>query len=199
MIDWLIELDHSLFSFLNEIRSPWMDPIQYWISDKYIWIPFYLLLLIGAFKLYKKKAWLVVVFIIAVIAASDQTSQAFKYGFKRYRPCRTESAHTPKPHIINNHCGGKYSFFSAHAANSFGVAAFVGSILLPLLSWVRIALLLWALIVSYSRIYLGVHYPADITLGALFGLFYGFLFYRLFLYVLRRFYPTYKVNFTSQR
>lgn len=190
MIDWLIELDHHLFSFLNEITAPWMDPIQSWISNKYVWIPFYLLLLLGAFKLYKKKVWLVVVFIIAVIAASDQTSQAFKYGFKRYRPCRGESTHMPKPNLVDNQCGGKYSFFSAHAANSFGIATFVGSILIPLLSWARIALLIWALIVSYSRIYLGVHYPADITLGAIFGVLYGCLFYRLFVYTIKRFYSS---------
>lgn len=157
-----------------------MDPIQYWISNKFFWIPFYAFLLGLVIYRYKKKAILIVVLMAGLIGAADQTSQFFKYGVERYRPCRTESTHLPIPHIVENHCGGKYGFFSAHSSNSFAIAMFVGCLLLPFYGKARSYLLLWAGIVAYSRIYLGVHYPSDIFVGALFGMLYGWLFYKLF-------------------
>lgn len=160
-----------------------MDPIQKWISDKYIWIPFYALLLAGVIYKYKKKAVLIVVLLIGLIAATDQTSRAFKYGVGRYRPCRPESTHMPKPHTVEKHCGGKFSFYSAHASNTFGLAVFIGSLLLPLIKGARKYLLIWAAIVTYSRVYLGVHYPSDITIGAITGMFYGWLFFKLFIWL----------------
>ena len=160
-----------------------MDSIQYWISDKYIWIPFYIILLFAIIYQYKKKSIIIILMVVGLISVVDQSSQAFKYGVGRYRPCRLESTHQPKPHIVNKHCGGKFSFYSAHASNSFAIAFFLGCLLTPVFRYAKRYLLIWATIVAYSRIYLGVHYPADIFFGALSGLFYGWVFWKLYNYI----------------
>ena len=126
------------------------------------------------------KFFLIIFLLIGLITVADQTSRAFKYGVGRYRPCRTESTHQPKPHLVKGHCGGKYGFYSAHAANTFAIAMFIGSLLIPIVKKAKYILLIWAGIVAYSRVYLGVHYPSDITIGALSGFFYGWLFLLIF-------------------
>ena len=160
-----------------------MDNIQYWISNKYVWIPFYLLLIIGILYHYKKKSIIILILLAGLITVSDQTSQIFKYGVSRYRPCRTESFHKPKPHIVKNHCGGKFSFYSAHASNSFAIALFFGLLLKPILRRSKSYLIIWATVVAYSRIYLGVHYPSDIIFGSFVGSLYGWSFYKIFIFI----------------
>tara|TARA_B100001173_G_C16019689_1_gene561439 strand:+ start:1274 stop:1789 length:516 start_codon:yes stop_codon:yes gene_type:complete len=157
-----------------------MDTVQYWISNKYIWIPLYVLLLIFIILHYKKKSIVIVLMMVGLITVCDQSSQFFKYGVGRYRPCRTESAHQPKPHLVNDHCGGKYGFYSAHASNSFAIALFIGYLLTPFARNSKKYLLVWAAVVAYSRVYLGVHYPSDIIVGSFMGLLYGWLFYKGF-------------------
>lgn len=156
-----------------------MDPVQYWISNKYIWIPFYAALLGLVIYQYKKKSILIILMVIGLITTTDQTARAFKYGVGRQRPCSTLSSLGYAPHIVENHCGkGNASFYSAHASNSFGLAVFIGSLLIPLFKNSRRYLLIWAAVVAYSRIYLGVHFPSDITIGALSGMIYGWIFFK---------------------
>lgn len=180
MKDFILNIDHQLFTFLNGLHADWMDPIMYWMSHKWFWIPFYALLIAGIIFKYKKKAILIILLTGALVASTDQVSRGFKYGVGRYRPCRSESAHLPKPHLIDNHCGGKYGFFSSHAANTFGIAIFLGTLLIPVVRKAKWILLFWAAVVTYSRIYLGVHYPLDVTCGALCGWVLGSLFLRIY-------------------
>lgn len=160
-----------------------MDTIQYWISNKYIWIPLYVLLLAVIIVHYKRKSLIIILMMAGLITVCDQSSQFFKYGVGRYRPCRTESAHKPKPHLVNEHCGGKYGFYSAHASNSFAIALFIGYLLTPVARNSKKYLLVWAAVVAYSRVYLGVHYPSDIIVGSLMGIFFGWLFYKGFTFI----------------
>lgn len=157
---------------------------MYWLSDVEIWIPLYVLLIFLIIRSYKKKAILILVMGLALVGTTDQVSRGFKYGVERYRPCRPESAHQPKAITIDNHCGGKYGFFSGHAANTFGVALFFGTLLTIRFKRIKILLLLWATAVSYSRIYLGVHYPLDILVGAFSGLLFASLYLKLTKYFL---------------
>ena len=170
MFDWLLHIDHELFTFLNGLHSDWMDPIQYWISHKFFWIPLYAFLLYRVIKHYKKKAFLIVALIVVLVASTDQLSGLSKQSLGRYRPCQEESWHRPRPHLVDNHCGGKYGFYSAHASSSFALAIFLGTLLIPTFKNVRKYLLIWAFVVAYSRVYLGVHYPSDIFVGGIVGI-----------------------------
>jgi len=183
-MDWILELDTKVFLAINGWHSLGWDRIMWWISGTTTWWPFYLFLF--GYMGWRKRWQLVpmVLFIILVITLADQTTvHLFKNVFHRLRPCH-EPALTGLVHLVNNSCGGEYGFISSHAANTFGVA-------LLCLLWIRkwwftVLLVLWALLVSYSRVYLGVHYPGDVLVGGLWGAGCGWLIFLLFRWVLSR-------------
>ena len=177
MIDSLINSDIELFIYLNNLGSIQWDSIWLFISNKYSAIPLYFLLLYFTYKQFGlKKTFVAVLFVLVLITLSDQTSNLFKYGFKRLRPCHNENiSHLIR--LVGGRCGGLYGYFSAHAANSMAIAVFFGLLLRRKINYLFPILMMWALVVSYSRIYLGVHYPLDVFTGILFGLIYGSLFY----------------------
>ncbi len=147
------------------------------LSGKYEWIPLYAWLLYLLIRKFKKESMWIIIGVIATVVLTDQISvKLFKEVFERLRPCHEESiAHLV--HVVRK-CGGQFGFVSSHACNTFGVAAICGLFLRKHYSWILWALLGWALIVSYSRIYLGVHYPGDIICGGLLGFFIGWLIFR---------------------
>jgi len=184
MIDWLIQIDTRLFLFLNGLNSEWMDGIMVWVSGKTTWWPFYLLLL--GFLAWKKGWQLVpmILFLILVVTISDQSSvHLFKNVFQRLRPCHEPSLEG-MVHLVNHKCGGKFGFVSSHAANTFGVATLL--FLWIRRRWFTVLMVAWALLVGYSRIYLGVHYPGDVFVGSLLGLACGWLIYSLFKFLIAR-------------
>ncbi|WP_205500768.1 phosphatase PAP2 family protein [Rufibacter psychrotolerans] len=166
-MDELIALDQSLFLELNSHRSPFWDAVMVFISNKYVWFPFYAILAGLFLYFYKRRGLLMVLCLGASVGLADFISSGiFKPFFARLRPC-----HDLALGAVNavDGCGGRYGFVSSHAANAFAVAIFV-ILLLPKNQRVfKFLLLVWATAISYSRIYLGVHYPADITFGALVG------------------------------
>ncbi|MFO8055253.1 MAG: phosphatase PAP2 family protein, partial [Bacteroidales bacterium] len=181
MLEQIIELDRALFLFLNQWHSPFFDFLMWWISDKYIWIPFYAVLLGLIFKFKGiRQGFIFLVLVALVVTLTDQTSvKCFKEVFERLRPCHQPDL-AGMVHIVNDKCGGQFGFVSSHAANTFGMATFVTLLLKPHIRWIGWLLISWAAIVSYSRIYLGVHYPADIIGGALLGIFWSRITYSLF-------------------
>ena len=175
ILTYLNDIDTQLFLFLNSIHSPNFDIIFSWITNKKSWIPLYLLLFFITALKFKWKTVFIVFFIAILVLISDKTSVLlFKDVFERLRPCHNPSI-ANLVHIIDGHCGGSFGFVSSHAANSFAVAIFCGLLLKNHIKFILPILLFWAILVSYSRIYVGVHYPGDLFFGAILGCFTGVL------------------------
>ena len=181
MIEFLDNIDRNLFLFLNGLNSPFWDQVMWWISGRISWLPLYLIIIGWLIYRFKWKVILILFMVAVLITLSDQSSvHLFKELFHRPRPC-----HDPEisqvVHLVKGHCGGKYGFVSSHAANTFAMGTF--TLLIIRKRFYSIIIILWAFLVSYSRIYLGVHYPGDILGGAAFGVILGFLIYRLYLLI----------------
>ncbi|MBG0858294.1 MAG: phosphatase PAP2 family protein [Bacteroidales bacterium] len=177
--DLMLErLDQQLFLFLNSINSPFWDKVMYAVSGTAIWIPLYIVILIFMAKKYRRKFLVLVLFITVAVLIADQSSvRLFKNAFERLRPCH-EPALSGLVHIVKGECGGLYGFVSSHATNSFNVALL--SLLLIKNKWYSAFIIFWAAVISYSRIYLGVHYPGDVICGALLGSLVGWIIFKLF-------------------
>mgnify|MGYP000011602236 FL=1 len=175
-METLFDLDKSLFVFLNSLGSKPFDLLWLIVTNKTSSFPLYIFLLIYLFKKTESKNFnLTILFIALLILFTDQMSNFFKIYFERLRPCHNEDLNT-YIRIVKEGCGGLYGFFSAHAANSFAIATFFYFKLNKYSKHFKY-LFIWALIVSYSRIYVGVHYPIDIIFGIFFGIFSGYVFY----------------------
>jgi undecaprenyl-diphosphatase len=166
MIETLEHIDQHLLLWLNSQHSVFFDGFMYLVSDKYIWIPFYLVILVFMIRKYRCKSIWIILAVVVLITLSDQISNLLKYGIKRPRPCKDPEI-SYLVHIVNQYCSGAYGFVSAHAANSFALATFVAY--LSRKKWITTGMFIWASVVSYSRIYLGVHYPGDVICGAIIG------------------------------
>lgn len=176
----LSTIDSDLFLYLNGLHADWMDKGMILITDMWAWMPLYLLLIYWAVKQYGKRCWLVFLAVSLVVLCSDQlSSHVCKPFFHRLRPCYNtdfqDLIYLPK-----GLAGGKYGFVSSHSTNTFAVAAFLTPALCNYRPWPAIMLYLWAFLSSYSRIYIGYHYPGDIVCGAVLGLLIGLVFWKLF-------------------
>ena len=182
----LLQLDQSVFLYLNQLGSTEWDRFWLGISDKWAAIPLYVIMLAFTYRvLGPRKTGVALLTIALLILATDQLANFFKYGVGRLRPCYQPEL-DGLVRLVKQNCGGKFSFFSAHAANSFAVAFFYFKGFRKFRVTFGAILLLWALLVGYSRIYLGVHYPLDIIAGYLVGGFLGWLFWNLFIFAQRK-------------
>ena len=173
----LEQLDQQLFLFLNSANSPFWDKVMFFLSMKVVWAPLYLVILIYLGKKYKRKFRIIILFVILAVALTDQTALIIKYSFDRLRPCHEPSLQG-LVHMVKGECGGKFGFVSSHAANSFNVALL--SLMFIKKRWYSVSIIFWAAIVSYSRIYLGVHYPGDVLSGAILGALIGWSVYMMY-------------------
>ena len=187
MLESLLQYDKELFLFLNSLGNETWDGFWMFYTNKVNWIPFYAVL---AYLMYRKlglKAFVVtLIMIVIMIAFTDQITNAFKYGFKRPRPCH-ESNLIDIMRLVKSWCGGPYGYFSGHASNSMSIAVFTGLLLRGKYKYLVFILLFWAALMAYSRVYIGVHYPLDIISGMTFGALSGFGFYKLNNYIQKRF------------
>ncbi|MRJ08156.1 phosphatase PAP2 family protein [Ornithobacterium rhinotracheale] len=183
LIHEIVTQDQQLLIYLNNLGSPTWDEFWLFITDKYTFIPLYLILLVLIYKIFDTKKLILVLILLGLgITMADQLSNLFKNViFMRLRPC-FEPLVTHYIRHVKPSCGGRYGFFSAHAANTFVVATYLGAIFKKKFKALSIFLIIWAVFVSYSRIYIGVHYPLDILVGAFFGGVIGYAVYKVFLY-----------------
>lgn len=169
-METLLKWDHDLFLAINGWHAPWADFFFYWISEKWVWIPVYAVV---GFFFYKKHGWKGLLFLgalagLCILLADQSASGLLKPWVGRLRPCHEPSLEG-MIHAVKKHCGGQYGFASSHAANFFALAVYFGHSL-NLKAWGKWILLLVAVLVAYSRVYLGVHYPGDVLMGAALGI-----------------------------
>jgi undecaprenyl-diphosphatase len=184
----LINLDRDLFLYLNGLGNATWDNFWMFITGKWNALPMYAALL---FVLYKKlgvKPTLITLVVVALmITGTDQLANLFKKVlFLRPRPCHDDMI-SQSMRLVKPYCGGAYGYFSAHAASSMALAVLLGKVLKRYVKYLFSFLIIWALLVGYSRIYIGVHYPGDVLTGVFFGIVIGLLLYKLQQYLLYRF------------
>jgi len=175
MIEWLEHIDQMLFLKINGIHNPFFDTLFFWISNKYVWIPLYVFFVVLLLKKHKKKAVFYIVAAIVLVVLNDLISvHLFKNIFQRYRPSHNLDIQN-LVHLVDGYAGGQFGFISSHASNTMALAVFM-ILSLSFEKKIFITLLLfWVILVSYSRIYLGVHYPADVFVGMMLGALLAFI------------------------
>ncbi|MBQ6741857.1 MAG: phosphatase PAP2 family protein [Bacteroidales bacterium] len=171
MIETLNNFDTQLFYLINGHHCTAMDWVMWVFTARWSWI----IVIVAAFcfstlRHEPRKWWIVLAGIALCFLLADQGSvQLFKNTVCRLRPCHA----LPDVHMFREGCGGLYGFISSHAANAFAIATFF-----CLRYWKRdkivpVCMIVWACLTSYSRAYLGKHYPGDLICGALFGILVG--------------------------
>lgn len=179
IVETLNQLDYKVFILLNSLYSEYWDNFFWIITSKEVWIPLYFSIVYVVIAKQRRYGIITILFIFLVILLCDQISTNIcKSTFERFRP-----SHTPELkniiHLVSEYTGGKYGFISSHAANTFGLAIFT-SLLFKNINY-SVAIFVWASINSYSRVYLGVHFPGDIFGGIIVGSLIGIVVYRLYL------------------
>lgn len=176
----LTDLDSRLFLLLNGLHADWLDGIMIAITNMLVWIPLYLLLVYLVIRQYGKRSIWIFLAVGLVVLCSDQlASSVCKPLFHRLRPCYNDGFRDVI-YLPNGMAGGRFGFVSSHAANTFAVAAFLTPALRNKYRWVGFVMFLWASLSSYSRIYIGYHYPADIIAGAALGILVGLIIWKIY-------------------
>lgn len=183
MIEQLEHLDQKVFLFMNSYHTNFMDPVMYALTGKLIWVPLYLGILIYVAIKEKQKFYLILLVIILSVLLADRGSVLIKNLVMRPRPCH-EPLLEGLVFTFKERCGGMYGFVSSHAANAFNVALI--SLLFIRKKWFAFFIIFWAIVVGYSRIYLGVHYTGDVLCGSIYGALVGWFCYSLFVFTDRR-------------
>ncbi len=172
MIEEIIDFDKVLFLYLNSLGSKSFDFFWLLITNKFLNFIIYFSLLFAVYRRYGiTKARNIFLLVLILIGMVDQTTNLSKFFFERPRPCYDDQI-SLLSRLVSSRCGGKFSFFSAHASNSFALAIFF-SFIFKNFKFIRVLIVFFASLIAYSRVYIGVHYPLDIIFGAIVGVFFS--------------------------
>jgi undecaprenyl-diphosphatase len=192
-MDTLVGLDTQLFLWFNSFNSHFWDIMMMFITRKEFWIAFYILIIYYIVKIKtRESAWWILGIALLVLLSDQIASSIFKSLFERLRPSQNPELDSVI-HIVKNYRGGRFGFVSAHSANAFGFALFTSLLFKNrIYSFVIFA---WAILIAYSRIYLGVHYPGDIIGGMILGLILAYSLYSIIRYKL----PSRNANYRNYK
>ena len=171
-----MQADQHLFHFINhDLSNPFFDWIMPWLREPKLWIPLYVFIIGFCITKFKKRGLVIIVFIALTAGFADFTSASMvKYAVKRLRPCNDPV--TSKTDILRVPCGTGYSFPSTHATDHFAVAFVLIFLFYKKWPWILFWGILWAGLISFAQVYVGVHYPVDVFCGAIYGVLVGWLF-----------------------
>lgn len=175
MLDQLIQLDQDIFLIINQrLSNSLFDCVMPILRNRYFWIPLYMFLAFIMLKKYGKRGAVILLFFVISFGLSDfLTASIIKPNVARLRPCNDPLFNTQVRNLIP--CGSGYSFPSSHAANHFAMGVFLIILFYKKWKWIIPLALLWAFSISFAQIYVGVHYPIDVTTGALIGCIIGYI------------------------
>lgn len=180
MPDQLSQFDRHLFYFINhDLANPFFDQIMPWLRNPQFWIPLYLFIIAFCIYKFKKQGIILIAFVALSAGFADFTSAGMiKPLVKRVRPCR--DIIVSRTDIIRVNCGTGYSFPSTHATDHFAIAFILIILFYKKWSWIWFWGVLWAGVICFAQVYVGVHYPVDVIGGAIYGIFVGWLFATLY-------------------
>lgn len=180
-METIIHYDKQLLLLLNGSDSVFLDWMVMTLTNALTWIPLYLSLLYVVIKAnlnVREVLFILLASGLCVLLAGTIDDEIVKPLVARWRP-----GHDPEiGHLVdtvNGYRGGRYGFFSAHASNTFSLAVFFSLLMRQRL--LTIGLVSWSLVNCWTRMYLGVHFPGDITVGLIWGGLMGWLVYRIYL------------------
>ncbi|TCZ72198.1 phosphatase PAP2 family protein [Flaviaesturariibacter aridisoli] len=176
----LLNLDKSLFRLLNgRWHNSLFDAVLPFVRNSVTWLPLYVFLLLFIMANFRRSGWIVLYTACTAALTDTFSSTIIKNLVYRQRPCSAPDM-IGQVRFIVNYCPISSSFTSSHAANHFGIATFLYFILRPVIGRWAAAGFVWAGVIAYAQIYVGVHYPIDVSAGALLGIGTGWGLYRLF-------------------
>jgi membrane-associated phospholipid phosphatase len=176
MPDALLQFDRQLFHFINSgLSCAFFDWLMPMMRNPKFWIPLYVFIIGFCVWRYKKQGLIIVAALLLAVGFADYTSASIvKPNVHRLRPCR--DLVTSATVISRVPCGTGYSFPSTHATDHFAIAIFLGALFFKRWKWILPATMFWAAIICFAQVYVGVHFPVDVTIGAIYGGLVGWLF-----------------------
>ena len=180
MPDYLLQFDRQFFYIINhDMANPLFDWIMPWLRNPKFWIPLYLFIIWFCIQKFKRQGLIIVMLLVLSAGFADFTSAGIiKPLVKRIRPCRDDMV--SKTDIERVTCGAGYSFPSTHATDHFAIAFFLIMLFRKQWGWIWFWGFLWAGVICFAQVYVGVHYPVDVLCGAVYGIAVGWLFFHFY-------------------